>query len=248
MVRCFILLGGQGTRLFPLTNFIHKSMIPIMGRPVIEHIISHLKNQDITDIVLCVSNLANKEQFTHYFGNGSRFGVTLKYSVGTKKLKTAERILLASHQNLVNGEFIVYYGDILTNLDLRKVCEFHREKGGIGTIVFSPTLPIPSGIGVVDERGQIEKIQEKPLLPHNTNIGIYVLEPEILKYIKTNHDFFADTFPQVIRNKERLYGYVSNCKWLDIGSFQSLQSAETFVKKNFRGRCNESDMLAYSDV
>jgi len=234
MVRCFILLGGQGTRLFPLTNFIHKSMIPIMGRPMIEHVINHLKNQDITDIVFCVSNSNSKDQIMYYFGDGSRFGVTLRYLVGSKRLKTAGRILHASSENLVDGEFIVYYGDILTDLDLREVHRYHLEKKGIGTIVFNPNLPIASGIGVLDESYEIKKVTEKPLLPYYTNIGIYILEPEILQFIEPNADFFRDTFPLVVRNKKKLYGYVSNCRWLDIGTFRNLQVAEKFVKANFK--------------
>jgi len=236
MPRCFILIGGQGTRLYPLTSFIHKSMIPILGKPVLEHIINHIKNCDITDIILCASNSTSKEQFKHYFGDGSRFGVTLRYSIGPKRLETAGRILHASSKNLIDGEFMVYYGDILTNLDLREVYKFHREKRGIGTIVFNPNLPVVTGIGVLDSSGQVMKIEEKPVLSRNTNIGVYILEPEILKYIEPSSDFFSDTFPQVVRNKDRLYGYISNCKWLDIGSFQSLQIAETFVKENFRGK------------
>lgn len=236
MPRCFILLGGRGTRLFPLTNFIHKSMIPVAGRPVIEHIIDYLKSQRISDIIFCISDSSSKEQIIHYFGDGSRFGITLRYSVGPRELGTAGRILHASSQHLINGEFVIYYGDILTDLNLREVYGFHRKKRGIGTIVFSPILPIASGIGVLDESGRIEKITEKPLLPHNTNIGVYILEPEILKFIEPVSDFFVDTFPRVIRNKEKLYGYVSNCKWLDIGTFRNLQRAEKFVKENFRGK------------
>lgn len=236
MVRCFILLGGRGARLFPLTNYVHKSMIPIMGRPMIEHVINHLKNQGITDIVFCVSNSENKEQFMHYFDDGTRFGITLRYSIGPKKLGTAGRILHASNGHLINGEFIVYYGDILTDIDLREVHKFHREKGGMGTIVFNPNLPIASGIGVLDESGKIKEITEKPLLPYNTNIGVYVLEPEILKFIEPDSDFFKDTFPRVIQKKEKLYGYVSNCRWLDLGTFQKLQAAKKFVNKNFRGK------------
>jgi len=236
MLRCFILVGGQGTRLYPLTSFIHKSMIPIRGKPILEYIMNHLRNHDITDIIFCGSNSSSTEQIKHYFGDGSRFGVSLRYSIGPKRLETAGRILHASSKNLIDGEFMVYYGDILTNLDLREVCKFHRKKRGIGTIVFNPSLPIATGIGVLDSNGQVRKIEEKPVLSRNTNIGVYILEPEILRFIEPYSDFFADTFPRVIRNGDKLYGYISNCKWLDIGSFQSLQMAETFVKKNFRGK------------
>jgi NDP-sugar pyrophosphorylase family protein len=234
MPRCFVLLGGRGTRLFPLTSFIHKSMIPVAGRPVIEHIVNHLKTQGITDIVFCVSNSLSKEQIIHYFGDGSRFGMTIRFSVGPWKLDTAGRILCASSQNLINGAFVVYYGDVLTDLNMREVYKFHQEKGGIGTIVFSPNLPIASGIGWLDESGLVQKIREKPLLPYTTNLGIYILEPEILKFIEPNADFFNNTFPLAIRNKEKLYGYVSNCHWMDVGTFRNLQMAGRFVKENLR--------------
>lgn len=201
---------------------------------MLEYVINHLSNQGITDVVFCVSNVGSTEQFTHYFGDGSRFGITVRYSVGGQELKTAGRILQAHEQGLVDGDFIVYYGDILTNLDLKDVYEFHLKKLGIGTIVFSPNLQIAAGIAMLDNYSQIQTITEKPLLPHKTNIGIYVLKAEILKYIEPDSDFFFDTFPRVIEKKEKLYGYVSDCKWLDIGSFQNLQKAEEFVTENFR--------------
>lgn len=236
MPRCFILLGGRGTRLFPLTSFVHKSMIPLLGRPVLEYIVDHLRNQGITDIVLCVSDSGSREQFTHYFGDGSRFGLTIRYSTGVQELKTAGRILQAHNEGLVDEDFIVYYGDILTDLNLKDVYKFHLKKSGVGTVVFSPNLPVAAGIAVLDENSDVQKIAEKPLLPHKTNIGIYVLKPEILKFIEPDSDFFADTFPRVIENKDKIYGYVSDCRWLDIGSFQNLLKAEEFVKNNFRGK------------
>jgi len=232
MPRCFILLGGQGTRLEPLTKFVHKSMIPLDGKPVIEYIIDNLKKNDVKDIVFCVNNSPMKKQFFHYFKDGSRLGVKIRYSLGSLKLNTAGRILEA--KNLVDDTFIVYYGDVLANLSLKQVCDFHQQKRGIGTIVFSSTLPTSVGVGILDDECCVKEVKEKPLLPFPTNMGIYVLEPKILDYIKPNYDFFRDVFPLVIQKKENLYGYLTNSHWIDIGESPTrLQKAELFVKQNF---------------
>lgn len=231
MPKCFLLLGGQGTRLFPLTNFIHKSMIPVCGKPILEYIVRTLRDNEITDLIFCVSNSSNSYQFAYHFEDGLKFGTKIRYSAGAKSLNTAGRILNA--KELIEDTFIVYYGDILCNVDFKQLYKFHTEKGGIGTILFSSILPVSYGTGVLDQNSRVLEVKEKPSLPLSTNIGIYILEPGILNYIKKDSDFFSDVFPRAIKNGEKIFGYVSDCGWLDIGTLDNLQKAESFVNQNF---------------
>lgn len=196
MPRCFILLGGQGTRLLPLTNWIHKAMIPLCGKPILEYIILNLRRHNIRDIVFC-SNPRTAEQFTNYFGNGSRFGVKIRYSIGKQSLNTAGRILNA--KNWIDDTFIVYYGDVLSDVNLLKVFDFHKSKDGIGTIVLSPMLPTAVGITKVGRDGRISEVKEKPLLSYPTNMGIYILEPKILRYIDLNMTSLGTCFQYCFR-------------------------------------------------
>lgn len=233
MPKCFVLLGGQGTRLYPLTTWIPKSMIPINGKPMISYVIQHLRSQDVTEIVLCLSDGYDKyyDQFIDYCADGTKWGVHIKYSIGSSNLNTAGRI---SHANdFVDYDFIVYYGDILSDINLKRVYQFHKQKGGIATIAVYSFLPTTKGVALIDDEGLVIEVKEKPLLPYPTNMGVYILQPRILEYIEPQHDFFIDLFPHLIDKGEKVYGCTVDCNWIDIGNFNNLKQASEFVKQNF---------------
>ena len=215
-----ILAGGLGTRLRPLSNYIPKPMIPIgkKEKPLLEYIIKLFRRNDVKDLIIIGSYKIY--QIKNYFGDGSRFGVKISY-VEDKQEGTAGCILRACH--LVDKDFIVYYGDILSNINLKNMVKFHKKRKCIATIAVSSNVPVEVGVVKV-ENSKVVSFIEKPKIKLYTNIAIYVVKERIIEYIrelkgrKNKVDFAKDVFPYVLRKGEEIAAYVTNCYWNDIGN------------------------------
>ena len=183
-MKAVILAGGEGTRLRPLTSNQPKPMMPLVNRPMLEHIISLLTRHGFDDVVVTVAYLAN--QIRDYFGDGSDFGVRMRYATEDEPLGTAGSVRNASAE--LDDTFLVISGDVLTDIDLSALVDAHRESGAIATIALKRVEdPLEFGIVITRPDGSIERFLEKPtwgqVFSDTINTGIYVLEPEVYDFI-----------------------------------------------------------------
>jgi len=217
----FILAGGQGTRMRPFTYEMPKPMIPVHGKPLLEHIILLLRKYDVRDIILSVGYL--KEKIVEHFGDGKKLGVKIRYVEEKEKLGTAGPLNLA--RDLIDDTFFMFNGDILANIDLESFAFEHKSNSGIGTIALTP-VEDASKFGVVDLRGgKILKFIEKPKGKKYglINAGIYILEPEVMDYIPEGKAMMEkDVFPKLAKDG-KLFGYPFESAWFDTGTHEAYE-------------------------
>ena len=217
--------GGQGTRLRPLTSNQPKPMLPIVGRPMMEHILYLVRDQGVTDVVATVQFLASV--IRNYFGDGSDLGVSLTYATENEPLGTAGSVKNAEPV-LDDDTFLVISGDAVTDIDLAAALEFHRGRGSTATVVLKHVEnPLEFGIVITGEDGRVERFLEKPgwgeVFSDTVNTGIYILEPEVLGHIPAGEefDFSKDVFPRLLDKGLPLYGYVAEGYWEDVGTLEA---------------------------
>jgi mannose-1-phosphate guanylyltransferase / phosphomannomutase len=227
-VKAVIMAGGQGTRLRPLTSNQPKPMVPIVNKPCIQHILELVQRHGINEVVMTLAFLPRL--IRNHFGDGSNFGMRIDYTVEETPAGTAGSIRLA--KNLLDDTFVVISGDALTDFDLTKVVEFHRERQALVTIALkSVENPLEFGVVIVDEEGRIQRFLEKPgwgqVFSDTVNTGIYVLEPEIFDHIPEGqpYDFSHDLFPKLFDMRKPLYGTACEGYWQDIGSLEQFLQA-----------------------
>ncbi len=223
-MKAVIMAGGEGTRLRPLTSNIPKPMMPIVNRPMMEHIVTLLKTHGFDEIVVTVAFMANA--IRTYFGDGSEFGVRMVYATEETPLGTAGSVRNAMDE--LDERFLVISGDVLTDIDLGEIVRFHDEKKAMATIGLVPVEnPLEFGIVITDEDGSIERFLEKPtwgqVFSDTINTGIFVLEPEIFDYIEPGRpvDFSSEVFPALLAEGRPLYGAVSEGYWEDVGTLEA---------------------------
>jgi mannose-1-phosphate guanylyltransferase len=220
-MKAVILVGGEGTRLRPLTCNITKAMVPILNKPFLEHLFGYLKGHGITDIILAMSYLPHG--IKGYFGDGARLGVNLSYLVEAEPMGTAGAVKNA--ESYLEGSFLMLNGDIFTDLDITAMIGFHRQKRAAATIAVTP-VEDPTAYGLIEtnNEGRITRFREKPsreeVTTNTINAGIYVLEPEVLAKIPPgrNVSIERETFQQLLSRGEPMYAYSSNAYWLDMGT------------------------------
>jgi mannose-1-phosphate guanylyltransferase/phosphomannomutase len=213
--------GGEGTRLRPLTSNAPKPMLPLVNRPMMEHIVDLLKRHGIEDIVVTVAFMANA--IRNYFGDGSEFGVRMVYASEETPLGTAGSVRNAMDE--LDDTFVVISGDVLTDVDLGAIVATHEERKALATIgLVRVENPLEYGIVITQEDGTIERFLEKPtwgqVFSDTINSGIYVLEPRIFDWIAPDQsvDFSSDVFPKLLDDGEALVGAVSEGYWEDVGT------------------------------
>jgi mannose-1-phosphate guanylyltransferase/phosphomannomutase len=227
-MKAVVMAGGEGTRLRPLTSNQPKPMVPIVGKPCMEHIVELLRGDGMTDIIVTVAFLP--QAIRSYFGDGETLGVQIEYSVEESPLGTAGSVRLASGK--LEDTFVVISGDALTDVNLLELVEFHRKREAAVTIgLKSVENPLEFGIVVTDDDGRIERFLEKPswgqVFSDTINTGIYVLEPEVLRHVPTDrpYDFSKELFPLLLEMGRPLYGYVFDEYWQDIGNLDQFRQA-----------------------
>ncbi len=227
-MKAVVMAGGEGTRLRPLTSNQPKPMVPIVGKPCMEHILELLRDHGLTDVIVTVAFLP--QAIRSYFGEGDTLGLNIAYSVEESPLGTAGSVRLAARQ--LDETLLVISGDALCDLDLTKLIEFHKERGAAVTIgLKSVENPLEFGIVVTDDEGRIERFLEKPswgqVFSDTINTGIYVLEPEVLKHVPTDrpYDFSKELFPYLLEMGRPLYGFVMDGYWQDVGNLDQYRQA-----------------------
>jgi mannose-1-phosphate guanylyltransferase/phosphomannomutase len=232
-MKAVIMAGGSGTRLRPLTCNLPKPMVPVAGKPMSEHIVNLLKKHGFDDIVFTLHYLP--DAIRDYFGDGSDFGCKISYSVEEgKPLGTAGCV--KAIQDHLDSTFIVISGDSLTDMDLGKALEFHKEKKSKATLVLKRVEnPLEYGVVITDNEGRIQRFVEKPgaseIFSDTVNTGTYILEPEVMLYVVMGReqDFSNDLFPLLLLRNEPMYGYVADGYWCDIGNLAVYRQAHRDV-------------------
>ncbi|HEY9679033.1 MAG TPA: sugar phosphate nucleotidyltransferase [Drouetiella sp.] len=228
-MKAVIMAGGSGTRLRPLTSNLPKPMVPVVNKPMAEHIVELLKEHDMKDIIFTLFYLP--DAISSYFGDGSDFGCKIGYSTEQgRPLGTAGCV--KAIQDQLDETFVVISGDSLTDIDLTAAVKFHKEKKSKATIVLKRVEnPIDYGVVITDNEGKIQRFVEKPsaseIFSDTVNTGIYILDPEVLLYVVMGReqDFSNDLFPLLLLRNEPLYGYVADGYWCDIGNLQVYRQA-----------------------
>lgn len=223
-----IMAGGFGTRLKPLTCNIPKPMVPMVNRPIMEHIVNLLKHHGISESISLLFH--QPEKITGYFGDGSKLGVDMMYIQAVEDYGTAGSVKKAS--KFLNDRFIVISGDVLTDIDLTSAIKFHKQKKSFATLILTRVKnPLPFGIVFTDSDQKIVRFLEKPtwgqVFSDTINTGIYILEPGVLDYIpeKKSFDFSKDLFPLLLEENKPIYGYISNRYWKDVGDVNEYRQA-----------------------
>jgi len=231
-MKAVILAGGEGTRLRPLTSNQPKPMMPLVNRPMMEHIVGLLARHGFDDIVVTVAYLAN--QIRNYFGDGSDFGVRLRYATDESPLGTAGSVRNASAE--LDDTFLVISGDVLTDIDLTELVKTHRDAEALATIALKRVEnPLEFGIVITEPDGTIERFLEKPtwgqVFSDTINTGIYVCETEIFDLIPEDEvvDFSGDVFPAALSRGDRLHGHVAEGYWEDVGTLEAYLEAHRDV-------------------
>ena len=222
-MKAVILAGGLGTRLRPVTGEHPKPMVPLLGRPVMEHIVELLRKNGYTQI--CAALHYRAGEIMAHFGDGRKFGVSMEYRIETENLGTAGSVKNC-RDFYKDEDFLVISADAACDYDLELLMQAHRVRGGAATLALSAEkTPLRYGLAVTDSEGRIRSFIEKPDWPQVVtdlvNTGIYVLSPETMAYIPEGpFDFGRDLFPKLLREGVPLCGQVMAGYWRDIGTPQ----------------------------
>lgn len=220
-MKAVILAGGAGTRMRPLTYVIPKVLLPVGGKPLLEHTIRYLNSYDIDEFVVCVAYL--KKQVMDAFRDGSELGVRIQYGEADRPLGTAGQLKTA--EPFIDGTFLAMNGDIVTSLNIQNLVSVHKSRGGIGTVALKKfEVKVPYG-NVTTKDGSVVRFEEKPTLSYDANAGVYVLEPAIFDHIATGRSVSLETevFPGLLASGERLNSYYEDAEWSDVGSMADFE-------------------------
>ena len=228
MMKAVVMAGGEGTRLRPLTSNRPKPLVPVVGRPVMEHILALLRRHGVNQVIVTLQYLA--DQVEHYFGDGSDFGMDIRYSIETEPLGTAGSVRRCAED--LDDTFLVISGDALTDIDLTDVLEAHRQRGAWVTLALARVdNPREFGVVITDGQGAIQRFVEKPawseVFSDTINTGIYVIEPQALAEVPADqpYDFSKDLFPRLLAARAPLFGCPLDGYWCDIGNLAQLMQA-----------------------
>lgn len=221
-MKAAMLVGGFGTRLRPLTLTTPKPMLPLVNIPFLEVELVHLREHGVEEVILSTGYLP--EVFEEYFGDGSGLGIKLRCVTEDEPLGTCGAIRNV-REYLGDEPVIICNGDILTDLDIGRLVSYHREKGSTVTITLTPVEdPTAYGLVPLDEDGRILEFLEKPswdqVVTNLINAGTYVMDPAVLDSVPAgqNYSFERQLFPDLLQEGRPLFGYPSDCYWLDLGT------------------------------
>jgi len=253
--KAVIVAGGRGERLRPLTNDVPKPMIEIVGKPLLQYQIEWLKFYGIKDILITTCYLPEKIQ--EYFGDGKKFGVNIIYFTENEPLGTSGA--LKENAEFFNESFVVLYGDILTNLSLISLIDFHKKNNALGTIVLHEKKKEEPSSSIVDinSDNSVIEFKEKPTKEDIdkiktdskfVNAGIYFLDKDVLNFIpEGKSDFAHDIFPNILKTKNQLFGFpINGFYWREIGNIERYQIVKEEVE-NGVAKFNTLDKAVFLD-
>lgn len=225
-MKAMILAAGVGSRLDPLTRTVPKPMVPIVNKPVMEHIVELLSRHGFDEIMINLYYLG--DQIEAHLGNGEKWKVKIRYMKEDRLWGDAGSVKKC--ESFFDDTFLVIGGDDISDIDLTRLIRLHTEKKGLATIALSLVDdPSEYGIALQNERGKITRFLEKPrgeiIFSNTANTGIYVFSPEIFDLIPRNTTcgFGNNVFPMLLEQRNRFYGYLTSSYWRDVGNLKQYQ-------------------------
>ena len=229
-MKAFILAAGLGTRLRSLGLEVPKVMVPIGGKPLLEHHLELFKRQGIREFIVNLHYLP--EAITKYFGDGAKRGIRITYSHESELLGTAGAVKKMEPE-LRDGAFIVFYGDNLVRMDFAPLVAFHQARRAVVTVaLFASPEPWTGGVVETDSNGRVLRFVEKPDPKQvSTNLisaGIFVVEPSVLDFIPAGrfYDFGRDVFPKLLAEGQPVYAMQPKAYIQDVGTPERLAKAQ----------------------
>lgn len=224
-MRAVIMAGGEGKRLKTVTGELPKPMVPLLGRPMMEHIVELLRLNGITDI--CAALKYNPQPIMDYFGDGAAFGVHMEYRLEDSPLGTAGGVKNCSGF-YGSDDFLVISGDAACDFDLKKLIYAHSSRRPAATIaLYRSSSPLRYGLAVTDTDGMVQAFIEKPgwerVVTDLVNTGIYIISPRVMRYVPDGapYDFAKDLFPLILDLGEDILGFAMDGYWCDVGTPKS---------------------------
>jgi NDP-sugar pyrophosphorylase family protein len=213
-MKAVILAGGKGTRLSPYTKILPKPLMPIGEMPVLEVLIHQLVSQGVDEIILTVGHLA--ELMRAFFGDGSQFGVPIRYSYEDHPLGTAGPLAFVKD---LSDTFLVLNGDVLTDLNFRDLIDFHKQEKATATIAMHQrNVKIDLGVILCNGGSKVVGYIEKPTYEYRVSMGIYVFEPSLLQFIEPGRYLdFPNLVLKLLGEGEKVAGYLFDGYWQDLG-------------------------------
>jgi len=230
-IKGLVLCGGKGSRLRPLSYYIPKPMVPIGKRqkPLLEYILRLMGYHGIKDVLLLIGHKG--EQVRNYFRDGSFLDMNISYlQDDPAKPGTGGAVLNALERGLIDedGTYLIYYGDILSDIDLTEMLELHRSRGAVATLAVSTAYTLPVSVAELNE-DRIVRFEEKPALRLPVGIGILALEGEALKHLRelgregAELDLMKHFLPHLIELGLDVRAYVTSAFWYDVGSLEKYE-------------------------
>jgi NDP-sugar pyrophosphorylase family protein len=228
-MKAVILAGGKGTRLAPYTTVFPKPLMPIDGMPILEVVVRQLAHFGIRSLIFAVSR-QSEPLLSAYFGDGSQFGVKIKYHREDEPLGTAGPL---SRIKGLPRSFLVMNGDILTTLDYGRLIRYHEQRKPMITIAMSQKkVSIDFGVLESDQADRLTHYREKPVLSYSVSMGVYVFDRNVLSWIPRDRYFdFPDLIQILLKKREQVLCYPSKDFWLDIGRHEDYEEAQKRFQK-----------------
>jgi NDP-sugar pyrophosphorylase family protein len=235
--RAMVLAAGRGTRLAPLTDHLPKPLMPVAGRPMLAHILEFLRSGGIDEVVINLHHLGDLIEAA--IGDGRRFGLRVRYSWEPEILDTGGGIKRA--ESLLAGEpFVVANGDSLLELPLQGVLDYHRQRGGIVTMVVRPSDAERLGLIELDADDRVRRVAGRPEDAIDVPLrgfmfpGLHVFEPEVFAWMEPRVAFgvIRQTYPRLLRAGQPIYGFVSQARWLNIDTPEGLSAAGDVLSRD----------------
>ena len=234
-IKGLVLCGGTGTRLRPITYYFQKTMIPVGSKqkPLLEYVVRLLRFHKVAEVAFLINYKG--EQIQNYFDEGVRFDVKISYVKDDPVLKgTGGAVLNAYKQGTINTEdtILVYYGDILTNMNLQRMLRAHTKRKASVTIALASGFTVRVGVAELDKDGKIKGFVEKPTLEKPVSIGILALDGSILgtmnRLMRKDRelDLMRDVVPHIIKKGNTVYGHLAKSFWYDVGSTEAYEKLD----------------------
>ena len=231
-MKAVILAGGLGIRLRPLTYKKPKPMLPLGGKPMLEHLIKWIKKNNVKEIVLCTSYL--HKTIENYFGNGKKFGVRIEYAISKKPLATAGQLKTA--EKLVDDTFVCVYGDSIFDFNLKGMITEHKKKKSFITMsLYEYKTNLKYGVIETNKTGKVSAWHEKPEIRAKINMGCYVMEPEVLSFIPKRKEYgMDDVIKRALARRKKIGSITTKKGFIDVGNMESYEKANNEFRKKSR--------------
>jgi NDP-sugar pyrophosphorylase family protein len=229
-MKAIIMAGGKGSRLYPFSALLPKPLMPLGDMPVLEILLRRLRAAGVDEVFIAVNHL--RHLIEAFFGDGSRFGVRIRYSFEDSPLGTAGP--MAAVIDELGEDFILTNGDLLTTLDIAGMVEFHRSGGNDATIgVYEREVKIDFGLIETDEQMRMTGYHEKPSYKHLVSMGVYVLKAASVRpHLEVGRYLDMPTLLQTMMEGGGLVRcFQRPCFWLDIGRPDDFALAQTMFEK-----------------